>query len=236
MTPTARRCRGDARARRCAWKRFARTSTLPSRRRATRKRRWSRNSKKRASAARRLTPSIISTIVEREYVNKDQGRFTPTMLGEKVSVLLVKSFEDIFDVGFTARMEEELDEIEEGKLPWREAVKEFWDRFAEDSDRAKDEMESYKAGIPTGAKVREVRRRRTARAHQPPRIFPGLLALSRLRFHPRSFSKPPAEGSEDDAAENRVLRQLRQGNGHQARALGQFLACTGYPDCKTTGA
>ena len=73
--------------------------------------------------------SIISTIVEREYVNKDQGRFTPTMLGEKVSDLLVKAFEDIFDVGFTARLEDELDEIEEGKLHWRTAVREFWDRF-----------------------------------------------------------------------------------------------------------
>ena len=44
------------------------------------------------------------------------------MLGERVSVLLVKSFDDIFDVTFTARLEEELDEIEEGKLPWRDAV------------------------------------------------------------------------------------------------------------------
>ena len=61
--------------------------------------------------------AIISTIVEREYVTKEQGHFPPTMLGEKVSNLLVKSFEDIFDTGFTARMEEELDEIEEGKLP-----------------------------------------------------------------------------------------------------------------------
>src|ERR1700687_6525530 len=68
--------------------------------------------------------SIISTIVEREYVRKDQGRFTPTMLGERVSVLLVKSFDDVFDVTFTARLEEELDEIEEGKLPWRDAVRE----------------------------------------------------------------------------------------------------------------
>src|SRR5271169_4657976 len=96
--------------------------------------------------------SIISTIVEREYVNKTQGRFTPTMLGERVSVLLVKSFEDVFDVTFTARLEEELDEIEEGKLPWREAVKEFWNKFIIDLDRADDEMLSYKAGIPTGKK------------------------------------------------------------------------------------
>ena len=96
--------------------------------------------------------SIISTIVEREYVNKDQGRFTPTLLGEKVSDLLVKSFEDIFDVGFTAKMEDELDEIEEGKLPWRKSVKDFYERFEEDLEQAKGDMESYKAGIPTGEK------------------------------------------------------------------------------------
>src|SRR3982074_3289905 len=96
--------------------------------------------------------SIISTIVEREYVRKDQGRFTPTMLGEKVSALLVKSFEDIFDVGFTARMEDELDEIEEGKLPWKRAVQEFWERFEKDLDKAGGEMASYKAGILTGEK------------------------------------------------------------------------------------
>src|SRR5271154_687034 len=96
--------------------------------------------------------SIISVVVEREYVIKEQGRFSPTMLGERVSLLLVKSFEDIFDVTFTARLEEELDEIEEGKLPWREAVKEFWEKFIVDLDRADDEMLSYKAGIPTGKK------------------------------------------------------------------------------------
>ncbi len=73
--------------------------------------------------------AIISTIVEREYVTKDQGRFTPTLLGENVTELLVKAFEDIFDVSFTARMEDELDEIEEGKLTWRSSVQEFWDRF-----------------------------------------------------------------------------------------------------------
>ncbi|MGA9938325.1 MAG: type I DNA topoisomerase, partial [Candidatus Acidiferrales bacterium] len=80
--------------------------------------------------------AIISTIVEREYVTKEQGRFTPTRLGEKVAELLVKAFEDIFDVTFTARMEDELDEIEEGKLTWRSSVQEFWDRFEVDLDKA----------------------------------------------------------------------------------------------------
>ena len=96
--------------------------------------------------------AIISTLVEREYVTKDQGRFSPTMLGERVCKLLVKSFEDIFDLKFTARMEEELDEIEDGKLPWRESVKEFWEKFVLDLDKADEEMLSYKAGIPTGKK------------------------------------------------------------------------------------
>jgi len=132
--------------------------------------------------------AIISTIVEREYVKKDQGRFTPTMLGERVSVLLVKSFEDVFDVTFTARLEEELDEIEEGKLHWREAVKEFWEKFIVDLDRAGDEMLSYKAGIPTGKTCEKCGQGELLRTHQPPRIFPGLLALSGLRFYPGSFA------------------------------------------------
>ena len=58
--------------------------------------------------------SILSTIQEREYVKKDAGRFEPTELGMVVTDLLLESFDDIFDVTYTARMEEELDEIEEG--------------------------------------------------------------------------------------------------------------------------
>src|ERR1700752_44103 len=62
--------------------------------------------------------SILSTIQEREYVTKEGGRFTPTELGKVVTGLLIESFDDIFDVTYTARMEEELDEIEEGKIDW----------------------------------------------------------------------------------------------------------------------
>ena len=122
--------------------------------------------------------AIISTIVEREYVNKEQGRFTPTLLGEKVSDLLVKSFEDIFDVGFTARMEDELDEIEEGKLTWRKSVKEFWDRFEVDLGNRVRQNGVVQGGDSYRQKVREVRPRRIARTHQPPRILFGVLALS----------------------------------------------------------
>ena len=161
--------------------------------------------------------AIISTIVDREYISKDQGRLAPTLLGEKVSDLLVKSFEDIFDVGFTARMEDELDEIEEGKLEWRRSVKEFYDRFEEDLEKASGEMESYKAGIPTDEKCEKCGKGIPAGADQPPRIFSGLFALSRMRLHPRPFRNRRGNGGRRQ--HHAVLRQLRQGNGHQARAL-----------------
>ena len=88
--------------------------------------------------------SIISTIQEREYVQKDGGRFTPTELGMVVTDLLLESFDDIFDVTYTARMEAELDEIEEGKIDWRVAMQEFYERFDKDLKHAEEHMTNIK--------------------------------------------------------------------------------------------
>src|SRR5215475_1684140 len=74
--------------------------------------------------------SILSTIQEREYVKKEGGRFTPTELRMVVTDLLLESFDNIFEVKYTAKMEEELDEIEDGKLDWRIAMGEFYDRLS----------------------------------------------------------------------------------------------------------
>jgi len=177
--------------------------------------------------------TIISTIVEREYVNKDQGRFTPTMLGEKVSDLLVKSFEDIFDVTFTARLEEELDEIEEGKLPWRRSVSEFWEKFELDLDKAEGEMESYKAGIPTGLKCEKC-----GEGELLERISRHGFFLGCSRYPECDFTKDlsPEVGGEEVESESTVEycencgkeMAIKRGN------WGPFLACTGYPECKTT--
>src|SRR4029077_14654882 len=68
--------------------------------------------------------SILSTIQEREYVNKEGGKFIPTELGMVVTDLLLESFADLFDVNYTARMEQELDDIEEGKMDWRVSMAE----------------------------------------------------------------------------------------------------------------
>ena len=88
--------------------------------------------------------TILSTIQEREYVNKENGRFTPTELGMVVTDLLLESFDDIFDVKYTARMEEELDEIEDGKLDWRVAMGEFYTRFDKDLKHAETHMTDIK--------------------------------------------------------------------------------------------
>src|SRR5271169_5646468 len=176
--------------------------------------------------------AIISTIVEREYVNKDQGRFTPTMLGEKVSDLLVKAFEDIFDVGFTARLEDELDEIEEGKMTWRTAVGEFWERFVVDLDHASDKMVSYKAGIPTGQKCEKC-----GEGELLERISRHGFFLGCSRYPECDFIRDIAEtGSSDNEAEGGVVYCDNCGKEMAIKRgrFGTFLACTGYPNCKTT--
>ncbi len=175
--------------------------------------------------------AIISTIVEREYVTKDQGRFSPTMLGERVSTLLVKAFEDIFDVGFTARLEEELDEIEEGKLPWRQAVKEFWVPFLADLDKADDEMLSYKAGIPTGQKCEKCGEGELLERISRHGFFLGCSRYPECDYIKDLSPELPADGGEgkieycDNCGKEMVIKRGR---------FGVFLACKGYPDCKTT--
>ena len=176
--------------------------------------------------------AIISTLVEREYVTKDQGRFSPTMLGERVSVLLVKSFEDIFDVGFTARLEEELDEIEEGKLGWRAAVQEFWDRFIVDLDKADDEMLSYKAGIPTGQKCEKCGEGELLERISRHGFFLGCNRYPDCDYIKDLSPELPAEADGtpkieycDNCGKEMVIKRGR---------FGVFLACKGYPDCKTT--
>jgi len=177
--------------------------------------------------------SIISTIVDREYVTKDQGRFAPTMLGEKVTRLLVKSFQDIFDTGFTARMEEELDEIEEGKLPWKTAVKEFYEPFEKDLEQARGEMESYKAGIPTGQKCEKCGQGKLLERISRHGFFLGCSRYPDCDFIRDLSPELPPEGADgeprieycDNCGREMVIKKGR---------WGMFLACTGYPECQTT--
>jgi DNA topoisomerase-1 len=73
--------------------------------------------------------SIISVLADRRYVELTQRRFFPTSLGETVEKVMVKKFPDVFNVGFTAQMEEELDKIADGEIEWQVALGDFWTPF-----------------------------------------------------------------------------------------------------------
>ncbi len=91
--------------------------------------------------------SIINTIQDREYVVKhggSRGRFYPTEIGVVVCDLLVKNFPYIFDTKYTARLEEELDDIEEGKEKWTDLLNGFYDYFEEELKDAGKNMEDIK--------------------------------------------------------------------------------------------
>ncbi len=177
--------------------------------------------------------AIISTIVEREYVNKDQGRFTTTLLGEKVSDLLVKSFEDIFDLGFTARLEDELDEIEDGKLPWKESVKEFWGRFVKDLGKAGKTLESYKIGVPTGEKCEKCGEGELLERISRHGFFLGCNRYPDCDYT-RDLSDKVGDESEDESTATQYCDNCGKEMIIKRGQFGTFLACTGYPDCKTT--
>ncbi len=92
----------------------------------------------------------MTTIQDREYVERFEGRFHPTALGTTVNDVLVAGFTDLFNPTYTARMEEELDNIEEGKINWRDALRDFYGKFSVDLKSAEEGLkDKKKASIPT---------------------------------------------------------------------------------------
>jgi DNA topoisomerase-1 len=180
--------------------------------------------------------SILSTIQEREYVTKEGGKFKPTELGMVVTDLLLESFNDIFDVRYTARMEQDLDSIEEGKLDWREAMGEFYERFMKDLGNAEEHMTNIKrmekptdltcdkCGKPLVIKWGK-HGSFLACTGYPECTYTRELAVDL----PDVDNADLAEQGDEEYCQNcgrpMVLKKGR---------FGTFFACTGYPDCKTT--
>ncbi|MGI8992237.1 MAG: type I DNA topoisomerase [Bryobacteraceae bacterium] len=180
--------------------------------------------------------SILSTIQEREYVRKEGGRFTPTELGMVVCDLLLESFNDIFEVKYTARMEEELDEIEEGKLDWRTAMSEFYDRLTGDIKHAEEHMTNIKrlerptdllcdkCGKPLVVKWGK-HGSFIACTGYPECTYTRELTVDLPDIDKADLSEQGAEEYCENCGRPMVLKKGR---------FGTFFACTGYPDCKTT--
>ena len=88
--------------------------------------------------------TIISTILDRRYVKKEQKQLVPTDLGKVVNKLLVENFKDIINVEFTADIENQFDEIAEGKEPWKQVIREFYTPFEQEVEKVDKELEHVK--------------------------------------------------------------------------------------------
>ena len=83
----------------------------------------------------------ITTIISRGYVSKEKKRLYPTELGRMVTSMMEEYFADIVDTEFTAKMEEQLDEVEEGKIQWKEILREFYPPFEKTLEKAEQQIE-----------------------------------------------------------------------------------------------
>jgi DNA topoisomerase-1 len=174
--------------------------------------------------------SIIGVLQARDYVNKVEGRFRPTILGRRlVDRLLHPVFDDILDVEYTARMEDQLDNIEKGKADYEDTLSNFYKSFQKDLKRAAKEMPSFKEGQPTGITCDKCGQGQMVEKAGKFGIF---LACSRYPDCDNTKELEPAEAPAEDLEETcencgrpMVLKRGR---------FGMFLACTGYPECKTT--
>jgi DNA topoisomerase-1 len=186
--------------------------------------------------------AILSTIQERQYVQKLGGKFVPTEIGLVVTDLLVENFRDIFDVQYTARLEEELDEIEEGKEKWQDAMTEFYKKFQKDLKYAEKHMENIKRmEKPTDEKCEKCGSPLVIKWGKHGSFYacstydkddPNTCTFTKenpINLPDLDSADMQETGAAEEYCENcgRVM-VLKRGR------FGQFMACTGYPDCKTT--
>jgi DNA topoisomerase-1 len=182
--------------------------------------------------------TILSTIRGKGYVDLVKGYFKPSELGFIVNDLLVQNFPDIFDVQFTAKMEENLDQVESDRLDFQQILNRFYKPFSKDLDTASEAMLSVKGvGLPTDLKCPQ--------CGKPVRIKVGKNGhfLACTGYPECTYSNDyvrddkgiiqPEEQPEDEATD-KVCDKCGRPMVIKRGRYGGFLACSGYPECKNT--
>ncbi len=180
--------------------------------------------------------SILSTIQDREYVVKEKNRLSPTELGFLVTNMLVEGFPKILDVEFTAHLEEELDSIEEGKTAWLDLMKEFYGPFKESLDKAKTSIKGVKGEeVPTDITCDKCGKLMVIKWGRRGKFLacPG---------YPEC--KNTKDFKADESGKVEVVERVEEIRGDCSKCggamvvktgrYGRFLACSNYPDCKST--
>ncbi|HSK00839.1 MAG TPA: type I DNA topoisomerase [Kofleriaceae bacterium] len=179
--------------------------------------------------------TIMSTIVDRGYVEKDAGRFRPTDLGALVNGLLVESFPEIVSSDFTAKMESDLDKIEEGQRDWRELLGGFYGPFKDELEKARAEMRDVKREeLPTDwtcekcgkpIVIKWGRNGSFGACQGYPECRTTMEVVKNLDG---TWEKVPPMTTDEICETCSAPMTVKRGR------FGSFLACTRYPECKTT--
>ncbi len=188
---------------------------------------------------------ILRKIEERRYVHRKDRRFIPTALGRTVIELLIPYFDDFFETAYTARMEEALDDVEEGKLSWTKALSDFDKTFTRDRDRALDGMVSGKAGIP----LAQAKKLKLSAVPVMDEKCPKCGKKLKLRMgknglfiacsgYPECTFTQDIPDPEEDAVDMSELEKTtcdecgEPMKVRQSRTGSTFLGCTAYPKCR----
>lgn len=175
--------------------------------------------------------SIIQTLFDREYVNRFEKRIRPTPLGRVVNQLLVGEFPELFNVKFTAQMENELDEVEAGKGDWKKVVKELYDPLQKKLDDAQRKIAELKTTAfietkepcPNGHEFMQLRISRFGAYLR----CPVCNATGKLNGNGDNPSDQVPDDLLNEPCEHCGKPMvLRQGK------FGSFLGCSNYPSCK----
>jgi len=181
--------------------------------------------------------SILSNIQDREYVEKREGRYFPSELGTVVTELLVASFPDILNSEFTAAMENQLDDIEEGKADWKKTLSKFWKPFEKTLETAKKQMKNIKRQeVPTQIDCEKCKHKMVIKWGK----LGSFLACSNYPDckNTQDFKKDdqgnivivPKEFTDKKCGKCQNPMVVKSGK------FGKFLACSDYPNCKFTQA
>lgn len=169
---------------------------------------------------------ILAVIQRRDYVRKEQGRFVPTELAEIVNDLLVEHFGSLFDYDYTAKLEEELDRVEEGRLSWLETLERFYRDFRERLEAARLRMQNFRKEVEETDQLCEkcggkmvIRLGRFGR-------FLACSNFPRCR-NSRELGREAGEqeaGGRCPECDSVLVRR--------AGRYGEFIACSRYPACR----
>lgn len=186
-------------------------------------------------------PSTYATILhkitspERGYIEVKDRRFYATKIGKDVTDLLIEHFPKVMDLKFTSHLEEELDQIETKQARYNEVLNEFWGPFSQALQTAEDKMPALRGGVETGEMCpqcgKPLVRNYSKKTH---RYFVG---CSGFKDDPPCKYIKPEEGEEARPQPVETEHKCPTCGKTMLQRMGktgQFLGCSGYPECKTT--